>query len=156
VLCLTTDWTTEFRSPAEAKDFSYSICPDQLWGPPRLLSNGCWRSFPGVKARPGRDADHSPPIQYRGQEQVGPISPLPFVACMTVAGHLSFYLPLRRSEVLTVVKMSTIVFWVVTSCGLVGGYQHSSKKLMKTNLNSRNYANYEWRFHFHVIFPRIL
>jgi hypothetical protein len=39
------------RSPAGAKDFSSS-----------LLYNGYWGSFPrGVKARPGRDADHSPP-----------------------------------------------------------------------------------------------
>jgi hypothetical protein len=26
--------------PAEAKDFSSSLCPDQLWCPPSLLSNG--------------------------------------------------------------------------------------------------------------------
>jgi len=29
-----------------------------------------------------------------------------------------------RSEVLTAVKMSVLVFWVVTSNGLVGKYQH--------------------------------
>jgi hypothetical protein len=28
-----------------------------------------------------------------------------------------------RSEVLTAVKMSMLVFWVVTPCGLVNGYQ---------------------------------
>jgi hypothetical protein len=33
---------------------------DQLWGPPSLLSNGYRRSFPGSKARPGPEADHSP------------------------------------------------------------------------------------------------
>jgi hypothetical protein len=27
---LTTDWTAGVRSLAEAKDFSYSLCPDQL------------------------------------------------------------------------------------------------------------------------------
>jgi len=32
-----------------------------LWGPPSLLSNGYRGPFPGGKARPGRDADHSPP-----------------------------------------------------------------------------------------------
>jgi hypothetical protein len=36
------------------------LCPDQLWSPLSLLSNGYRRSFPGGKARPGRDADHSP------------------------------------------------------------------------------------------------
>jgi hypothetical protein len=29
----------------------------------------------------------------------------------------------KRSEVLTAVKMSILVFWVVTPCGLVGRYQ---------------------------------
>jgi hypothetical protein len=46
-------------SPAGAKDFSCSLCPDRLWGPPSLLSNGYRVPFPGSKARPGRDADHS-------------------------------------------------------------------------------------------------
>jgi hypothetical protein len=50
------------RSPAEAKDFSSILCvqtgsgstqPPVQWVP-GVLS-------PGVKARPGRDADHSPP-----------------------------------------------------------------------------------------------
>jgi hypothetical protein len=36
-------------------------CEDQLWGPPSLLSNEYRASFPGGKARPGRDAYHSPP-----------------------------------------------------------------------------------------------
>jgi hypothetical protein len=50
------------RSPAGAKDFSSNLCvqtgsgatqPPVQWVP-GVLS-------PGVKARPGRDADHSPP-----------------------------------------------------------------------------------------------
>jgi hypothetical protein len=41
--------------------FLYPLCPDGLWGPPSLLCNGYWGPFPGAKARPGRDADHSPP-----------------------------------------------------------------------------------------------
>jgi hypothetical protein len=35
--------------------------PDRLWGPPNPLSNGYRGPLPGGKARPGRDADHSPP-----------------------------------------------------------------------------------------------
>jgi hypothetical protein len=31
-----------------------------VWGPPSLLSNVYGGPFPGGKARPGRDADHSP------------------------------------------------------------------------------------------------
>jgi hypothetical protein len=38
----------------------FSARPDQLWGPPNLLYNGC-RVFPGDKVWPGRAADHSPP-----------------------------------------------------------------------------------------------
>jgi hypothetical protein len=30
----------------------------------------------------------------------------------------------KMFEVLTAVKMLMVVFWVVTPCGLVGGYQH--------------------------------
>jgi hypothetical protein len=35
--------------------FLYSLCPERLWGPPSLLSNWYWRSYPGGKARPGHD-----------------------------------------------------------------------------------------------------
>jgi hypothetical protein len=33
----------------------------KLWDPPSLLSNGYRGPFSEGKARPGRDADHSPP-----------------------------------------------------------------------------------------------
>jgi hypothetical protein len=56
------DWAIGVRFPTEAKGiFLYPLCPDQLWGPPSLLYNGYRGPFPGAKARPGRDADHSPP-----------------------------------------------------------------------------------------------
>jgi hypothetical protein len=29
-----------------------------------------------------------------------------------------------RFEILAAVKISIVVFWVVTPCGLIGGYQH--------------------------------
>jgi hypothetical protein len=29
-LCMNTDWMTGVRSPAEGKDFSSTLCPDQL------------------------------------------------------------------------------------------------------------------------------
>jgi hypothetical protein len=37
------------RSPAGAEDFSSSLCPDQLWGPPSLLYNGYGVLSSGVK-----------------------------------------------------------------------------------------------------------
>jgi hypothetical protein len=42
-------------------------CPDRPWGPPSFLYNG-YPVFPGDKARPGRDADPSPPSICRGQK----------------------------------------------------------------------------------------
>jgi hypothetical protein len=36
--------------------FLWLLYPDKLWGPPSLVSNGYWGSFPEGKARPGRDA----------------------------------------------------------------------------------------------------
>jgi hypothetical protein len=42
--------------------FPSSLCVQTgSGGPPSLLSNGYWGTFPGGKARPGRDAGHSPP-----------------------------------------------------------------------------------------------
>jgi hypothetical protein len=56
------DRTIEVLSPAEATGFFlYLLCPDRLWGPPSLLYNGYVGPFPGAKARPGSDADHSLP-----------------------------------------------------------------------------------------------
>jgi hypothetical protein len=44
--------------------FLYPLCRDWFWGPPCLLYNG-YRGgpFPGAKARPERDAAHSPPFR---------------------------------------------------------------------------------------------
>jgi hypothetical protein len=51
-----------------AKSYKYGnqlrvpeVSSDQLWGPPRLLSNGYRLYIPMGKERPGRDADHSRP-----------------------------------------------------------------------------------------------
>jgi hypothetical protein len=47
------DRATKVRSPAEAKVFSSSLCVQ--------TSSEARGSFPWGKARPGRNADHSPP-----------------------------------------------------------------------------------------------
>jgi hypothetical protein len=50
----------EVQSPGEATGFLLQpVCSDRLWGPPSLLYNRYRGPFPGAKARPGRDADHS-------------------------------------------------------------------------------------------------
>jgi hypothetical protein len=50
------------RSPAGAKDFSYGLFVQNGSGAhPAFCTMGTGVPFPGTKARPGRDADHSPP-----------------------------------------------------------------------------------------------
>jgi hypothetical protein len=55
------DQAIEVRSPAEAKDFSSNLCVQTGSG---AHSDSCTMGtggpFPGAKARPGRDTDHSP------------------------------------------------------------------------------------------------
>jgi hypothetical protein len=56
------DWTTGVRSPTEAEDFSSSLYVQTGSGAhPDSCPMGTEDPFPGGKARPGRDADHSPP-----------------------------------------------------------------------------------------------
>jgi hypothetical protein len=50
------------RSPAGAKDFSYNLFVQTGSGAhPASCTMGTGGPLPGGKARPGRDADHSPP-----------------------------------------------------------------------------------------------
>jgi hypothetical protein len=49
------------RSPVGEKDFSSSLCVQTGSGAhPASYTMGTGDPFPGGKARPGRDADHSP------------------------------------------------------------------------------------------------
>jgi hypothetical protein len=62
VWCLTTDRTTEVRSLVEGKDFCSILCVQTRSEPqPASCTMGTEGPFPGDKARPGRDSDHSPP-----------------------------------------------------------------------------------------------
>jgi hypothetical protein len=50
------------RSPAGAEDFPSNLCVQTGSGAhPVSCTMGTGGPFPGGKARPGRDADHSPP-----------------------------------------------------------------------------------------------
>jgi hypothetical protein len=56
------DRTIGIRSPAGAEDFSSSLCVQTGSGAhPASCTMSTRGPFPGGKARPGRDADHSPP-----------------------------------------------------------------------------------------------
>jgi hypothetical protein len=49
------------RSPAGAEDFSSNLCVQIGSGAHPACTMGTGGPFPGGKARPGRDAYHSPP-----------------------------------------------------------------------------------------------
>jgi hypothetical protein len=54
------DRAIEVRSPAGAKDFSINLCVQTgSEAHPACCTMGTGGPFPGGKARPGRDADHS-------------------------------------------------------------------------------------------------
>jgi hypothetical protein len=56
------DRVIEVRSPTGAEDFSSSPCIQTgSEAHPASYPMGTGDPFPGGKARPGRDADHSPP-----------------------------------------------------------------------------------------------
>jgi hypothetical protein len=65
VQCLATGWTTgrsRFDSRQRLKDFSSSLCVQTgSVAHPASCTMGTEGPFPGAEARPGRDADHSPP-----------------------------------------------------------------------------------------------
>jgi hypothetical protein len=55
------DRAIEVRSSPEVKDFSSSLCVQTSSGAhPASCTMGTGGPFPGGKARPGRDTDHSP------------------------------------------------------------------------------------------------
>jgi hypothetical protein len=57
------DRTIKVLSPAGAKDFSSNLCVQTGSGAhPASCTMGTGGPFPGCKARPGRDADHSHPF----------------------------------------------------------------------------------------------
>jgi hypothetical protein len=60
-------WTVRGSNPGGGEIFRSR--PDRPWGPPSLLYNGYWVSFPGVK-RPGRGVAHPPSSSARVKERV--------------------------------------------------------------------------------------
>jgi hypothetical protein len=73
--------------------FLSPLRPDRLWRPPSLLSNG-YRGgpFPGGKAWPGRDADHSPPSSTEVKNELELYLLSPHASSMACSGiALPFY-----------------------------------------------------------------
>jgi hypothetical protein len=72
------DWTTGVRSPTETGDYSYGLCvqiDSRVHPTPCQLVPG--GPFPEGKARPGRDADHSPPssAEVKNESELYLLSP---------------------------------------------------------------------------------
>jgi hypothetical protein len=62
VQCMTTARTVGVRSPTQAEDFSSNLCVQTGSGAhPASCTVGTGGSLSRGEARPGRDADHSPP-----------------------------------------------------------------------------------------------
>jgi hypothetical protein len=64
---------TGVRSPTEEEDFSSSLCVQTGSGASCTVGG----SFPGWKARPGRDADHSPrsSVEFKNEQEPYLLSP---------------------------------------------------------------------------------
>jgi hypothetical protein len=77
---MTTDWTIRDWPPAEANDFSSSLCvqtSSEAHPAPYPMSTG--GTFHEGKARPGRDTDHSPPssAEVKNEYELYFLSPTP-------------------------------------------------------------------------------
>jgi hypothetical protein len=80
--------------PGWGKSFSSSLCVQTTSeAHPASYPMVTEGSFVGGEARPGRDADHSPPSS---QEWVGAIPPLPLAACTMYRHNFTFFLLIYR------------------------------------------------------------
>jgi hypothetical protein len=86
------DRAFEVRSPTGAEDFSSSPCVQTGSGThPASYPVGTVGPFPGGKARPGRDANHSPPssAEVKYEKELYLLSP--HAPPWRVAGQLYFF-----------------------------------------------------------------
>jgi hypothetical protein len=66
ISCILKDLTNGVRSPGETKDFSFTICVQtSSEAHSASCTMGTGDPLPGGKARPGRDAEHSPHLVPR-------------------------------------------------------------------------------------------
>jgi hypothetical protein len=67
---------------------------------PASCTMGTGGPFPAGEARPGRDADHSPPSRCRDHERVGAIPPLPPKASTACSGTALLFNPEDGRDIL--------------------------------------------------------
>ena len=108
-------WTVRGSNPSGGKIFH--TCPDWQWGPPNLLYNGYWVSYPGVKW-PERGIDHPPSSSAKVKERVelylcspsGPLWPvLGWTWYLVVYGSVNvWYVPKLHFFWVTLQNMETV------------------------------------------------
>jgi hypothetical protein len=93
-----TDWTTgrtRFDPRQRRKDFPSILCVQTGSGAhPASCTMGTEGPFPGDKARPGRDADHSPPSSFEvvNDQKLHLLSPKPLHDVVVLLSFLQVFL----------------------------------------------------------------
>jgi hypothetical protein len=91
VHCMTTDWITGVRSPAEAKDFSFSLCvKTSSDGHPASYPMVTGGHFQGVKCSRGVTLTTHQYLVPRSRKE-GAILPLPLIVRLAVQRQLLLY-----------------------------------------------------------------
>jgi hypothetical protein len=84
--------------PTESEDFSSSLCVQTGSGAHQAsCTMGTGVPFPGGKARPGRDADHSPPSSAEVKNEcIYPLTPCASMACSGITFPLPHSSRMRK------------------------------------------------------------
>jgi len=119
-------YTVRGLNPGGGKIFH--TCPDWSWGPPSLLYNGYWVTFPGVKW-PGRSIDHPLPSSAEVKERVKlylyspseiswpvllPTLPFTLSMCVCVCVYIDIYIQGKPHSVFT--KHTTFLLCLIHGC----------------------------------------
>jgi hypothetical protein len=138
VQCLPTDWTAGVRSLTEAEDFFSNLCVQTGSGAhPASCTVGTGGSLSGGKARPGRDADHSPPSSAEVKKELELYLLSPKAPPWRVAGPLYLYLllltytyPKSRLSI-QLFRLHTWFFWITKQ--QARQIQNDQRQRRKTN-----------------------
>jgi hypothetical protein len=113
VRCLATGWTTgrsRFDPWQRRRHFSSSFCVQTGSGAdPASCTMRTGGPFPGAKARPGRDANHSPPSSREWVEAIALLPPSAFMACSGTALALRSF---NDRDYVIVMMFLILHYWV--------------------------------------------
>jgi hypothetical protein len=114
-----TDWTAGVWSPTDADEFSSSLCVQTGSGAhPASCTMGTGGSFPGGKARPGRDADHSTPssVEVKKEQKLYLLSPR--TPPWRVIGPLYLFYLKFLNQVTSQYRAQNTVVWSIPCTGV--------------------------------------